>query len=121
MLVWVEIILEKESINGFVQIPKSILYSPRISPDGKIAYSILKGFCYKKDSCFPGIEKVAFHMGIGKNRCRKAIDELDSLGFIKKERRGLGMTNLYRITDCLPVEFQEVLPVVNQEIPPVGQ
>ncbi len=89
---------------------KSILFSPEISPEGKVVYSLLKGFCYKKDTCYPSIDKLMLHSGMGRNKTRRAIQELEDKNIVSKLKRGRGVPSTYKIKDVLPYKINIVPP-----------
>ena len=107
MLVWVEIILEKERVNksktlkksAFSKIPKQIMSSPLLSCEAKVVYSILVGHCFEKDLCYPGLDTIKDQTNISKRTCQRAISELIKFGAIQKIRRGLGHTNIYQLSE----------------------
>lgn len=82
---------------GFTQVPNFILRDPNISLGAKVAYSMFLHFAWNNDSCFPGQDRLAGHMGMSVSRVNEYIKELERAGLIEITRRGQGKTNLYRI------------------------
>ena len=63
----------------------------------QVAYSLFRHFAWNNDSCFPGQETLAQHMGMSVSRVNEYIKELEAAGLIEITRRGQGKTNLYRV------------------------
>jgi len=82
---------------GFTQVPNFILRDPNISLGAKVAYSMFLHFAWNNDSCFPGQERLAGHMGMSVSRVNEFIKELEAGGLIEITRRGQGKTNLYKV------------------------
>src|SRR5919106_2731389 len=82
---------------GFTQVPNFILRDPKISLGAKVAYSMFLHFAWNNDSCFPGQDRLATHMGMSVSRVNEFIKELERAGLIEITRRGQGKTNLYRV------------------------
>ena len=83
--------------DGFTQVPNFILKSEAISPGAKLAYAMLLHYAWQNDYCFPGQERLATDMGVGKRSVIRFMAELTTAGFIAVKRRGLGQTNLYQL------------------------
>ena len=82
---------------GFTQVPNFILRDPEISLGAKVAYSMFLHFAWNNESCFPGQERLAGHMGMSVSRVNEFIKELEAGGLIEITRRGQGKTNLYKV------------------------
>jgi len=82
---------------GFTQVPNFILRDGNISLGAKVAYSMFLHFVWNNDSCFPGQERLAEHMGMSVSRVNEFIKELEAAGLIEIKRRGQGKTNIYRV------------------------
>ena len=83
--------------HGFTQVPNVILKSDVISPGAKLTYSMLLHYAWQNNYCFPGQERLATDMGVGKRSIIRFMAELERAGFIAVTRRGLGQTNLYQL------------------------
>ena len=83
--------------SGFTQVPNAILRSANLTPSAKLTYAMLLSYAWQNDYCFPGQERLAKDMGAGKRSVIRYIEELESKGFIKVTKRGLGKPNLYEI------------------------
>jgi Helix-turn-helix domain len=83
--------------HGFTQIPNFILRNPEISSGAKTVYALLLSYAWGNNLCFPGQERLAEHAGLSKRTVVTLMAELESVGLIEVERRGLGKTNLYTI------------------------
>ena len=82
---------------GFTQVPNFILRDGTLSLGAKVAYSMFLHFAWNNDSCFPGQDRLAQHMGMSVSRVNEFIKELESAGLVEITRRGQGKTNLYRV------------------------
>ena len=83
--------------HGFTQVPNFILKSEAISPGAKLTYAMLLHYAWQNDYCFPGQERLATDMGVGKRSVVRFMAELTAAGFIAVKRRGLGQTNIYQL------------------------
>ena len=82
---------------GFTQVPNFILRDPNLSLGAKVAYSMFLHFAWNNDSCFPGQDRLAHHMGMSVSRVNEYIKQLEAAGLIEITRRGQGRTNLYKV------------------------
>ena len=82
---------------GFTQLPNFILRNPDVSPGAKTVYSLLLSYAWNNDCCFPGQERLAEYAGISKRSVVTFMAELERIGLIEVQRRGLGKTNFYTI------------------------
>ena len=89
------------SAHGFIQVPRVILTNTELTIYAKLVYSMLLGYAWEKDRCFPGQEKLAEDLGISRDSVIKGIKELEDKGYLESKRRGLGKTNLYTLM-CKP-------------------
>ncbi len=83
--------------HGFTQIPNFILRNPDVSSAAKTVYSLLLSYAWGNNCCFPGQERLAEHAGLSKRTVVTVMAELETVGLIEVERRGLGKTNFYTI------------------------
>ena len=89
--------LDPVARGGFTQVPNFILRDGTLSLGAKVAYSMFLHFAWNNDSCFPGQDRLAEHMGMSVSRVNEYIKELEAAGLIEITRRGQGKTNLYRV------------------------
>ena len=89
--------LDPVARGGFTQVPNFILRDGTLSLGAKVAYSMFLHFAWNNDSCFPGQDRLAQHMGMSVSRVNEYIKELEAAGLIEITRRGQGKTNLYRV------------------------
>ena len=82
---------------GFTQVPNFILRDGTLGLGAKVAYSMFLHFAWNNDSCFPGQDRLANHMGMSVSRVNEYIKELEAAGLIDITPRGQGKTNLYRV------------------------
>jgi hypothetical protein len=82
---------------GFTQVPNFILRDGTLGLGAKVAYSMFLHFAWNNDSCFPGQDRLAHHMGMSVSRVNEFIKELEAAGLIEIKRRGQGKTNLYKV------------------------
>ena len=83
--------------HGFTQIPNFILRNPNITVGAKTVYSLLLSYAWNNDCCFPGQERLAEHAGLSKRSVVTFMAELERVGLIEVQRRGLGKTNFYTV------------------------
>ena len=82
---------------GFTQVPNFILRDNKISVGAKLAYSMFLSYAWNNELCYPGQEKLAQDMGVGKRSVVTYLQELQKHGLLEVKRRGLGKTNLYKL------------------------
>jgi biotin operon repressor len=106
---------------GFTQVPNFILKNPDLSLGAKVTYAMFLSYAWNNDSCFPGQEKLAEHMGMSRSRVAEFISELSQSGLITIKRRGLGKTNIYTIHFSVkkPRTFKERRQRNSERIPDV--
>lgn len=85
------------SQKGFTQVPNYVLESKKVSPGAKLAYAMLLKYAWQNDFCFPGQERLAEDMGVGKRSVVRFISELEKESFIEIKRQGQGRPNLYTL------------------------
>jgi len=103
------LIIEDQSLRyGFIQLPKQILYARNLSHSAKLLYSVLLGYAWQEQSCFPGYDRLEEDMQAGRKMIRRYMRELEVLGLISQRRRGQGKTNIYILHDLRKVQL--VLP-----------
>jgi len=94
---------------GFVQVPRMVKKCIGLSLQAKGVYDYIATFVYEHGrSAFPSIHNIAVGCGISASSAVKYIDELVRKGFIKRVRRGRGMTNDYYIVDVDQVDLLRV-------------
>ena len=89
--------LDPVARGGFTQVPNFILRDGTLTLGAKVAYSMFLHFAWNNDSCFPGQDTLAQHMGMSVSRVNEYIKELEAAGLVDITRRGQGKTNLYRV------------------------
>ena len=92
------------SARGFTQVPNHVLESDKISPGAKLTYAMLLKYAWQNDYCFPGQERLAKDMGGGVRSIVRYVQELESVGFVRIVRRGLGKPNIYELNLRLKVK-----------------
>lgn len=90
---------------GFTQVPNFILVSKRVSVGAKLAYAMLLKYAWQDDYCFPGQERLAEDIGVGKRSIVTFIKELQKVGYVNVQRRGQGKSNIYEL-NLKPVKQQ---------------
>ncbi|MBA4117259.1 MAG: helix-turn-helix domain-containing protein, partial [Rubrobacter sp.] len=122
------LVIEDQSLRyGFVQLPKQVLWAGNLSRDAKLLYAVLLGYAWQEASCFPGYDRLSLDMGATRKIVRKYMQELEAIGLVAQKRRGLGLTNLYRLPDLrtarldIPERFKPTHPegskTTHQELP----
>ena len=81
--------------NGFTRIPNGVLRREGLSAGAKLAYMGLLSYAWQEGSCFPGQARLAQDLGIGQRSVIRYLQELQAIGLLKVQRRGLGKTNIY--------------------------
>lgn len=83
---------------GHTCIPNAVLLDPRIAPMTRLCYSVIKSYAYgNKRDARPGQKTLAEQLGVKDRMVRYYLSELEVLGLISIEQRGLGLTNVYWI------------------------
>src|SRR5215469_2956323 len=82
---------------GFTQVPNFILKNNTLSLGAKVAYAMFLHYTWHNDSCFPGQDRLAEHMGMSKSRVNEFIKELEAANLVEITRRGQGKTNIYKV------------------------
>jgi hypothetical protein len=94
---------------GFVQLPKLVLYAHNLSRDAKLLYTVLLGYAWQEQRCFPGYQRLCADLEASENAVRTWMRELEDAHLIFQRRRGQGRTNLYLFHDLriATLEVQE--------------
>ena len=80
---------------GFVQLPRAVLFHPDLTDGAKVLYSALLSYAWDAGQCWPGQARLAEDLGVGERTVQRRIDELQQHGLLAVKRRGQGKTNLY--------------------------
>lgn len=83
------------SAHGFTQMPNVILREKKLSIGAKAVYACLLSYAWQDPTCFPGQGRMADDLGVSKRSVITFLKELERAGYLEKERRGLGKTNVY--------------------------
>ena len=102
--------LDPVARGGFTQVPNFILRDGTLSLGAKVAYSMFLHFAWNNESCFPGQDRLAQHMGMSVPRVNEYIKELKEAGLVEITRRGQGKTNLYRVNFAVRNKRVQRLP-----------
>lgn len=81
----------------FVQVRSDFFLCNEFSLEARSLYVTLLIYCGKKITAFPGQERLAEHMGVGRTKVWQALNELIEAGFVQVKRRGQGLTNIYHV------------------------
>jgi hypothetical protein len=101
------VVLQDEGLRklkGFVQIPKAVLLCKEISYGAKVAYSILLGYAWQDEFCFPAQESLANDLGCSVRQARRFLVELKDQRFIAWKQTGLNKPNVYYLLPLPAVE-----------------
>jgi len=82
---------------GFVQVPQSIIKANDISDPAKIAYTLLLGYLWQNQSCFPGQQRLCEDWNKSERAVRNALKELEAAGYLEITKKGFGQVNHYRL------------------------
>src|SRR5438105_6187277 len=85
------------SAGGFTQVPNCLINDKALSASGKLVYAKLLSYAWYNEHVYPGQERMAEELGMGLRTVSGAIAELQKLGYLKVQRRGLGLTNIYTL------------------------
>lgn len=83
------------SAGGFTQVPNVVLENEKLSSGAKLCYSMLLKYAWTNNYVYPGQERLAKEMGVGKRSVVRFLKELEEIGYLEKKRRGQGQTNIY--------------------------
>lgn len=83
---------------GFTQVPNFILKNKNLTVGEKMTFAMFLSYAWHNDRCFPGQEKLAKDIGAGVRSVNRFIKGLEKKGFLTIQRRGLGKTNIYKLT-----------------------
>jgi len=94
------IVIENAALRqGFTQIPNYVFKDKRLSFGARVTYGVLLSYAWQEGSCFPGQERMARDLGVGRQAVNAFLKELRRAGYVAWKRRGLGRTNVYRLLD----------------------
>lgn len=80
---------------GFTQIPNIVLTNKKLGSGAKLCYAMLLKYAWQNNYCFPGQVRLGVDMGLSDRMVRSHLKELEKIGYLKTQRRGLGKTNIY--------------------------
>ena len=75
--------------------PYWILEHRGIGTGAKLCYIRLLGFAGKDARCYPSLETLGKSLGVSDRQARDYVKELERIGLITSEQRGLRRTNIY--------------------------
>jgi len=81
----------------WASVPTALLYDPNVSEGAVRVWAALASYADSDGACFPGQERLAERLGRSPDSVHRAIAALRKAGWLEVTRRGLGMTNLYRL------------------------
>lgn len=109
------VILEKTFKDGFGVVPFSILKNPKIPSYLKALYILLLSYAWYDAECFPGQTRLGGELDLSINSIGNQLKELKKLGLLDWKRRGLGLTNIYYLTEIPEKMKSDYKYTVNQE------
>lgn len=83
------------SMSGFWAIPKIIQANTYLSDCAKMVYSVLWTRKNADNIAWPSQEYIAEQVGKSTRTIKRVMKELETVGLIYKQKRGLGRTNIY--------------------------
>jgi hypothetical protein len=103
-----DIILVEDAVlcRGYVQLPKLVLYARNLSRDAKLLYTVLLGYAWQEQRCFPGYQRLFADLDASENMVRKCMRELEAVHLVSQHRRGQGRTNVYIFHDLRTAQFE---------------
>jgi hypothetical protein len=92
-----------------VQLSKLVLHASNLTRDAKLLYTILLGYAWQDQHCFPGYKRLCADLEASENVVRQWMRELEVVHLVSQRRRGQGRTNLYILHDIrtAAIEVQE--------------
>jgi hypothetical protein len=85
------------SRQGFVQLPRAILYNPKLTDSARLLYAILLDYAWNNDYCFPGQKALSDKTAWDERTVRRHMQTLLNTGLVTIQRRGQGKTNIYKL------------------------
>src|SRR3990167_10238048 len=82
---------------GFTHIPNLVFARADLGPGAKLCYMALLSYAWQQGQCFPGQERLAAAIGVSRQRASIYVEQLVAAGLVAVTRRGLGLTNVYRL------------------------
>lgn len=101
---------------NFVRLPHNLLRLNKISMQARLVWAAFYSYGWNNGPIFPGMDTVADDMGCSKKSLLKYRKELEGVGLLKVQRRGLNKPNKYTL--CLPqakIEIPETNTLTDQE------
>jgi len=107
-------------------VPNDLIRHPSLSPGAKTLWMILWSYCWRGNTCFPGLKRVAEQMAVSLPTLMKYRKELERGGLLRVTRRGHTRTNLYELYapayqspqegDEKPLENDDVNTSLNHDV-----
>lgn len=94
---------------GYTVFPKVVQFNRNLSRHARFLYSLLIGYAWDDEECFPGQDTLMADMGCKHEQLKKYMIELRDAGLIAWKRRGQGKPNLYTIKSLAKLESPEEL------------
>lgn len=129
------IVIEDPTLSrGFTAVPNVIFGVRGLSHGARLLYVLLLKYAWREGSCYPGTVRLAEDLEVERKAVIRYIRELVARTLVTVMRRGLGLTNVYRINavpahllrdhgseaDVPKMGHQEVPPMSHLEVPSMG-
>ena len=98
------------TLRGYVQLPRVVLYSRKISDGDKVTHLLLLSFAWQQPSCFPSQASLGGMRGKTERQMRRNLKSLSDHGFINIIQNGSARANTYEINCRVKRGGQVVLP-----------
>ena len=98
------------TLRGYVQLPRVVLYSQRLSDGDKVTHLLLLSFAWQQPSCFPSQASLGGMRGKTERQMRRNLKSLAQNGFINIIQNGSARANTYEINCRVRRGGQVVLP-----------
>lgn len=82
---------------GYVQIENATTNDTQLSDGAYRTLLVIREFAWKTGECYPGLARIAKMRGKTTVSIMTHISELVDCGYLEKQRRGQGKTNVYVI------------------------
>lgn len=91
-------------VAGFTIVPNVVLRDPKLTPVAKVVYFTLLDYARDNGQAWPGLEAMGERLGIATTTVRVSVKALAVAGLIERQRRGRGLTTVYRLLDPRPAK-----------------
>ena len=84
---------------AWCKVPYAVINDPMLMPTAKLVYAAIAYRVGSNGCCWPGMRRLASDTRLHVNSIVRAVEELETAGWLMVERRGKGQSNLYRLRE----------------------